>query len=258
MRLRRTIAGALTLCLVVSLVVTLSVRDDLHAVADRALLVRAGPAGASAPAPAPKRPAPDLPDGSTRADPVAEVPHRASGKLRAVPVRGRDSTGPGRRVTYSVEIERGLGANARQVARIVHAVLTDRRGWETEDHVRFVHVSPARQRHGADVDIRVTLASPALTDKLCAPLKTRSKLDCFNTSRAVLNYRNWQHGIPAYAGDLRGYRTYLINHEVGHGLGFGHEHCTTKGAAAQVMIQQTISLEGCTPWPWPTRPDSSR
>ncbi|WP_152186353.1 DUF3152 domain-containing protein [Segeticoccus rhizosphaerae] len=259
MRLRRTIAGALALCLVVAGVVAFARPGDNHLVGvlDAMTYPSVAPGSTKASGADPANPARGVaaPKGR-QAKAKAPVPERPSGHLKAVPVPRKDSTRPGRTVTYSLEIEQGLGADARAVARTVQSVLTDRRGWETEDHVRFVHVSPRRQAAGADVDIRITLASPALTDRLCAPLRTMSKLDCYQRGRAVLNYRNWEHGIPAYDGDLAGYRAYLINHEVGHGLGYGHARCHTKGTPAQVMIQQTISLQGCTPWPWPTRPRS--
>ena len=59
-----------------------------------------------------------------------------------------------------------------QVARTVRSVLLDARGWQREDDVRFVNVSPAQADRGATpCDIRVTLASPALTDRLCHPLQ---------------------------------------------------------------------------------------
>ena len=45
-----------------------------------------------------------------------------------------------------------------------------------------------------------------------------------------------------------------VNHEVGHGLGHGHQTCPRSGTAAVVMQQQTITLGGCQAWPWPTRP----
>ncbi|MDN5717960.1 MAG: DUF3152 domain-containing protein, partial [Janibacter sp.] len=51
--------------------------------------------------------------------------------------------------------------------------------------------------------------------------------------------------------DLQLYRHYLVNHEVGHGLGKGHERCPRKGSPAPVMVQQTLSLHGCTANPWP-------
>ena len=55
----------------------------------------------------------------------------------------------------------------------------------------------------------------------------------------------------AYGADLTGYRTYVVNHEVGHSLGHGHAYCAGKGEVAPVM-QQTYGVKGCSAWPWPS------
>ena len=68
----------------------------------------------------------------------------------------------------------------------------------------------------------------------------------------MLNLRRWVLGAAAYGSDVAGYRTYLVNHEVGHGIGHAHAYCGGKGKAAPVMMQQTYGLKGCTAWPWPT------
>ena len=156
-------------------------------------------------------------------------------------------------VRYSVEIERGLPLDAAAVASTVAEVLTDRRGWQAAADIAFVPVQPRAVRAGARVDVRVTVASPALTDRLCAPLQTRSELSCWQGGRAVLNARRWVNGSATYGTSIRAYRTYLVNHEVGHGLGRGHESCPARGRRAPVMVQQSKSLDGCKPWPWPGR-----
>ena len=49
------------------------------------------------------------------------------------------------------------------------------------------------------------------------------------------------------------YRTYLVNHEVGHLIGLRHPtpRCPTPGAPAAVMEPQTGGLVGCVGNGWP-------
>ena len=126
----------------------------------------------------------------------------------------------------------------------MHATLADPRGWATSGYA-FQRVD------GEDVDVRIVLASPALTDQLCAPLLTRGEVSCRNGAPVVLNALRWGVGIDDYGGDLASYREYLVNHEVGHRLGRDHVDCTGAGQAAPVMMQQTYGLEECVPNAWP-------
>jgi hypothetical protein len=181
------------------------------------------------------------------------VPSAGSGELSAVEIPDGPNKPTGRTVAFGIDIEDGLPVSAAEFASVVETVLLDSRGWQTKDDVRFVPVGPSERASGSHVDILLTLASPTLTAKLCAPLNTSvQQVSCWNGSRAVLNLTRWIRGATTYGEDLISYRDYLVSHEVGHGLGHGHVNCPAAGAPAPVMVQQTKDLEGCTAWPWPT------
>jgi hypothetical protein len=191
----------------------------------------------------------------TPAASLQPVPEAGAGTISVVEIPSGPVKGTGRTVAYGIDIEEGLPVSAADFASVVHTVLIDQRGWQAKDDVRFVPVSPAERAGGAHVDILVTLASPSLTAKLCAPLNTSvQQVSCWNGSRAVLNLTRWMRGASTYGDDLAAYRDYLVSHEVGHGLGHAHVHCPGEGRPAPVMVQQTKDLEGCTAWPWPTDP----
>jgi len=181
--------------------------------------------------------------------PRVEPPTAASGRLAVVP--GTDVPGPGPDLlTYRVEIEAELPFDGPEFAAAVHATLNDPRGWPTRGYA-FQRVD------GGDADFVVIMASPALTDRLCAPLLTRGQVSCRNGSSVILNALRWGVGIEDYGGDLAAYREYMVNHEVGHRLGRDHppdgdiEALCATGTTAPVMMQQTYGLIGCTANAWP-------
>jgi hypothetical protein len=179
-----------------------------------------------------------------------DVPHDAGGRLRTVPGTVPAPSGAERVATVRVEVETGLGVDGGEFARQVMDTLNDPRGWGHDGSVAF-----ARTDGAADID--VTLASPATTDELCAPLATAGEVSCGRVGFAVLNAARWAQGAQPFldaGGTVAEYRHYLVNHEVGHVLGHGHESCPDPGELAPVMLQQTLWLEGCVPngWPAPT------
>ncbi|CAN5569532.1 hypothetical protein BH24ACT26_BH24ACT26_10910 [soil metagenome] len=169
---------------------------------------------------------------------------RPSGRLRTVPGSTR-AYGSGRLLTFDVQIEGGLGIDARAFGRRVERILFARRGWTHGGGVSFQRV-PSKA-----VGFHVILAGPELTDRLCAPALTAGLYSCHNDGRVVVNFRRWTEGADSYGDDLARYRVYVINHEVGHALGKGHLACAHEGAPAPIMMQQTKGVEGCRANPWP-------
>lgn len=176
----------------------------------------------------------------------AEIPSAASGELRVVDGAASPSLDADREISYRVEVEDGLPFNDNQVAAFVHEVLGDDRGWPGVHSIAFT-------RTDSDAaEVRIIVASPDLTDELCLPLLTGGEVSCRVDDRVVLNAKRWAYGVPDYEGELEAYRTYLVNHEVGHVLGYDHASCPGPGEPAPVMMQQTKGIGDCVINPWPT------
>lgn len=206
----------------------------------------AGPAPTAERAPAAAESAPPAPAAQPARAAVVPVVERGAGRPAVVPgtgaVRGR---GPLQR--YSVAVEGGIGVDPAGFARAVEATLGDPRSWGSDGRMSFRRVADG------PVAFRVVLASPDTTDRLCAPLRTGGTYSCANGGSAVINARRWLRGATAYSGRLPAYRQYVVNHEVGHTLGHGHERCPGAGRLAPVMVQQTKGVGSCVanPWPYP-------
>lgn len=190
-------------------------------------------------------------DAAARFPAAPAVAQAGTGRLRLLPIPGRDSRATGRQLRYTVAIENGLRVRIVDFPETVRAILTARLGWESVDPVHFVALSPTQATAGARPDIQVILASPALVDRLCYPLQTHGEVSCQVGGKVVLNARRWWAGASTYGDDLASYRTYLVNHEIGHALGRGHAPCSGEGGIAPVMLQQTIGLDGCERYPYP-------
>lgn len=161
------------------------------------------------------------------------------------PVHGDPSYGL---LTYTVETDQAHAGELPELLRTVEATFSNTtQGWTAK-------TGQALQRVGAAdlASIRIILASPALVDETCARvgLDTAGLYSCWDGAHTMLNSDRWFRATPEFT-DLSVYRTYLINHEFGHGLGFDHEYCPGPGEVAPVMQQQSISLQGCQPNGWP-------
>ncbi len=184
---------------------------------------------------------------------LAPVPgtfvEQGAGSVTVVPgTSGVYGTGPLQR--FVVEVEDGIGVDGAAFAAAVEATLGDPRSWGNGGAMSFQRVDATAP--GA-YDFRVSLVSPGSMERYCPGVGTGGYTSCRYGERAVVNLARWETAVPDYQGDVATYRQYVVNHEVGHALGNGHEPCPGPGQLAPVMQQQTLGLDGCqrNAWPFP-------
>ncbi|MEV0807433.1 DUF3152 domain-containing protein [Micromonospora sp. NPDC050200] len=182
-----------------------------------------------------------------RAAPTA-YPTSGPGRFAAAdgrsPVHG--FAGPLRR--YRVAVEEGTGQDVDVFAAGVDEALADPRSWIASGELRVQRVPEA-----AAADFTVYLATPATSERMCAEggLSTDGYTSCRLPGQVIINLARWMDGVPDYGAPLAVYRTYVVNHEVGHEFGEEHQACPGSGQPAPVMQQQTYGLNGCVANAWP-------
>lgn len=147
-----------------------------------------------------------------------------------------------RLVTYSIEREAGLDIPMSELVDEVEAALHDtERGWTVAADVSL-------QRVASGAEVRIVLADPSTVDQYClrVGLRTNGRYSCWADGFAMLSADRFTNGASTHT-DVGVYRRYLVNHEVGHGIGQRHTNCPAAGAPAPVMMQQTKTIGACIP-----------
>ncbi|MEH0983682.1 DUF3152 domain-containing protein [Micromonospora sp. CPCC 205556] len=184
------------------------------------------------------------PDGHGAGERAAPAGYPTSGPGRFVAADGRSAIqgldGPLRR--YRVAVEQGSGQDVDAFAAAVDGTLADPRSWIASGEVRLQRVSDDDA-----ADFTVYLATPATSEQMCAEggLRTEGYTSCRLPGQVIINLARWMDAVPDYGAPLETYRTYVVNHEVGHELGEEHQACPGPGEPAPVMQQQTYGLDGC-------------
>ncbi|MFD3610251.1 DUF3152 domain-containing protein [Streptomyces atroolivaceus] len=172
------------------------------------------------------------------------VPESGPGTF-TVAREGVSSEGGGSR--YRVEVEDGIGVDPDSAAEDIAEILADPRGWSKDGTRTF------RQVDDRSAGLVIRIGTPKTTDRLCGRygLNTRGEVNCRGGENVMVNLARWQLGSPTFDGPATEYRALIINHEVGHWLGHGHETCPGPGKPAPAMMQQIKGLKGCRSNAWP-------
>ena len=185
------------------------------------------------------------PDVGAGADADTGAPPHGRSREGFLVAAGGAAAGRGPLLRYTVEVDPATGADPAAVAAVAETALGDVRSWGRQR--RLVRVDDPDA-----ADARLVLAPPDVVDALCAEagLDTAGVYSCWNGRIVALNAWRWATGAYGFP-DVATYRLYLVNHEVGHVLGYGHVACPAPGATAPLMMQQSKGLDGCTANGWP-------
>lgn len=181
---------------------------------------------------------------TTPTSPTPTAPDTGSPRPTASSAAPPASTSPaGTVVRLRIERQTDDVATADFVATALD-VLTDDRGWRRAGFAFELD---------EDAPFLLVLAEPAEVDRLCLPYDTGGRFSCQNGPVVALNADRWRQATETWTGSLAAYRTYLVNHEVGHLLHLHHPRpqCPGAGLPAPVMLQQSTELGACTANPWP-------
>lgn len=148
-------------------------------------------------------------------------------------------------ITYCTAVKGVDRAELATLSAKAASTYFDSRGWGMNGQVAFKEVTTG-------CDFTLWLAASNLMPSFGAICD--SMWSCRVGPNVVINNDRWMNASPAwqkYGGTIPEYRSMVINHETGHWLGFGHDHCSGAGQQAPVMQQQSIDLQGCVFSPWP-------
>ncbi|SEG61828.1 Protein of unknown function [Actinacidiphila yanglinensis] len=177
---------------------------------------------------------------------TAKVPTHGTGTFSTADASAQP-VGHGDIRRYEVQVEGGTGVASASAAREIQDILGDPRGWTDDGRDGFQLVS------SGPADFVIKIATPDTVDDICgaAGLHTHGEVNCDVGATVVVNLKRWILGSPEFDGPIHDYRALIINHEVGHRIGHGHEGCPGTGKLAPVMMQQIDGLHGCKANAWP-------
>lgn len=170
-----------------------------------------------------------------------EFTERGTGEFRIVPgISPQVGQGSEHVYTYTVDVEEGVDTvgygGDEAFAELVMQTLANPKSWIKDEKVGFQRVDDP------NADFHIALTSQMTVRDTCG-YDIQVESSCYNADlkRVVLNEPRWVRGAVAYQGDIGSYRQYMVNHEVGHAIGYAqHQPCESPNGLAPVMMQQTF------------------
>lgn len=141
------------------------------------------------------------------------------------------------RQTYNYCLRPDEGAEAEALRTRAAAVLGSG-GWTLGGRLRFVPASS-----NCDFTVGVVPADDMATVNVACTARTT----CQVGSQLAVSAGAWAAAPAGWKGNLDEYRSELIQHEVGHWLGFDHVSCLSTDAPKPILQAPTVVLAGCSP-----------
>ena len=149
--------------------------------------------------------------------------------------------------TWDVSQRGVVNGDLDEFRQIIDDTFSDVRGWRRAG-IEFKYVE-------SGADLHMVLASPADVVAF-SPTGCSDQWSCTVKPYVIINDDRWMGATDSFqeVGEtLLNYRRMVLNHETGHWLGHDHILVCGEGAAAPIMMQQSINLRGCKANPWPQK-----
>ena len=176
-------------------------------------------------------------------------------------------------IFYVTHVHPLMASHAQSFPKLVDSVLHNSKGWKRFGYT-FKRVTSGTSPSGTSAPgtalevFKIILSPPSYMETKLPLHFVHEQLSVAdrNSNTIYVNSDRWTGAIPNKSGlRLKGYQTYIINHEVGHLLGKDHpglkkqNQWRLKGySKAPIMIQQTLGIGAFRRNKWPQEYDNDQ